>query len=380
MRDVLMVRFGEIHLKGLNRPFFINKLLERVKAAAKPFGGSVKVADGHLYVSEMSDTAACEKRVAKVFGVHSLSRAIECDKTYADILEAALRIVNGRSGTFKVKARRSDKLFPMDSQEINVKLGGDLLDANPNLKVDVVNPSFSVSVEVREHAYVYADATKGAGGLPIGVSGRAMLMLSGGIDSPVAGYQIAKRGVALSAVYFDGFPYTSERARNKVATLASLLEEYAGHIRLYAAPFTPIQQAIKQNCDEGLTTVIMRRFMVRVAEELARREKASAIVTGESLGQVASQTMEAIVATDAVSTMPIFRPLIGTDKLDIIRMAEAIGTYETSILPYEDCCSIFTPKHPTTKPRLKEIIFNESKLDVQALTDACVAGAERLER
>jgi thiamine biosynthesis protein ThiI len=377
-REVLLIRFGEIHLKGLNRPFFMNKLVGQIREAARALHGEAWMSDGHMYVGGASDMKECIRKVSRVFGIHSLSPAWETEKDFETISARALDLVKNRSGSFKVKARRSDKRFPIDSQEINRELGGRILDANPQLRVDVVNPDWTLSVEIRDRAYLYVEVIPGLGGMPRGVGGRACLLLSGGIDSPVAGFQIARRGVSLCAVYFDGFPYTSERAKEKVVSLARILSESCGSIRLYAVPFAPVQQAIRANCPELLTTVLMRRFMMRIAERIARSEGASALITGESIGQVASQTMDALVCTDAAAEMPVFRPLIGLDKLDIIRMAETIGTYAVSILPYEDCCSIFTPKHPATHPKLGAIETAETKLDINELVRCAAESAQRM--
>ncbi|GHU73252.1 putative tRNA sulfurtransferase [Clostridia bacterium] len=377
-RETILIRFGEVYLKGQNRPFFMNKLVGQIREAVRPWGGSVWLADGHIYVSGADDVEACVKRIQRMFGIHSLSIAAELPKDFDAIAAYSEDTARQRSGTFKVKARRSDKRFPIDSQEMNRELGHRMLQANPALKVDVTNPDWTFNVEVRDKVYIYTDILPGAGGMPRGTNGKACLLLSGGIDSPVAGYMIAKRGVSLCAVYFDGFPYTSERAKDKVVSLAKILVESCGPIRLFAVPFTPVQEAIRENCPEPLTTVLMRRFMVRIAQRLARHEGASALITGESVGQVASQTMESLVCTDAVAAMPVFRPLIGMDKIEIIRRAEHIGTYETSILPYEDCCSIFTPKHPVTHPVLKAVETAEEPLDVAALVEAAYSAAERL--
>ncbi|MDR1262524.1 MAG: tRNA 4-thiouridine(8) synthase ThiI [Oscillospiraceae bacterium] len=377
-RKTLLIRYGEIYLKGQNRSFFMNKMLGQIREAVRPFGGEAWLSDGHIYVGGMSDVDATVKRVQRMFGIHSLSVAAELPKDYAAIIAFAEETARTRAGSFKVKARRSDKRFQPDSQEINRELGHLMLQANPSLRVDVTNPDWTFNVEVRDRVYVYNDIIPGAGGMPRGTNGKACLMLSGGIDSPVAGYMVAKRGASLCAVYFDGFPYTSERAREKVVSLARILTESCGPIRMYAAPFTPVQEAIRGACPEQYTTVLMRRFMVRIAQRIARREKASALITGESVGQVASQTMDSLVCTDAVAEMPVFRPLIGMDKIEIIQRAESIGTYETSILPYEDCCSIFTPKHPVTHPALRAVEAAEGALDVDALTEAAFSGAERL--
>ncbi|MDR0396800.1 MAG: tRNA 4-thiouridine(8) synthase ThiI [Oscillospiraceae bacterium] len=386
-REVLLIRYGEIYLKGRNRPFFMNKMLGQVREAVRPFGASAWLSDGHIYAGPSADTGevspdwnakACADRVKRMFGIHSLSVASELPKDYDAIIAFAQETARGRSGSFKVRARRSDKRFQPDSQEINRELGRRMLDANPSLSVDVNNPDWVLSVEVRDRVYAYTDNIPGAGGMPRGTNGKACLLLSGGIDSPVAGYMIAKRGASLCAVYFDGFPYTSERAKEKVVTLARTLSESCGSIRLYASAFTPIQESIRDNCPEPLTTVLMRRFMMRIAQRVARRENASALVTGESIGQVASQTMDAMVCTDAAASIPVLRPLIGMDKIEIIQRAEAIGTYSTSILPYEDCCSLFTPKHPSTHPVLRIVESAESKLDVGGLVEAGFTALERL--
>jgi thiamine biosynthesis protein ThiI len=379
MRKVLLVRFGEVHLKGLNRPYFFRKLLDHVRLAVRGIAGQVWLSDGRIYVGDVSDMEECGRRVSRVFGVHSVSPAWELEKDYDKIADCARDLVAGRSGRFKVKARRSDKRFPMDSPEICKRLGQDLCDANPALQVDVHDPELVVQVEIRDMAYVYADTLMGPGGMPMGTNGKACLLLSGGIDSPVAGYMTAKRGVELCCVYFHSFPYTSERAQDKVVSLAKILSEYCVNVRLFVVPFTDIQMRIHKECPEDYTTLIMRRYMMRIAERIAREEGAQALVTGESIGQVASQTMEAIGCTDAVVNLPVFRPLIGFDKLEIIQRAQAIGTFETSSLPYEDCCTIFTPKHPVTHPRLHLVEQAESVLPVAELVEAAVAGAECIE-
>ena len=376
MRKVLLVRFGEVHLKGLNRPFFLRKLVDHVRLAVRGIAGQVWLSDGRIYVGDVSDMEECSRRASRVFGVHSVSPAWELEKDYAAISSCARDIMAGRSGRFKVKARRSDKRFPMDSPEICKQLGKDLCDSNPALQVYVHTPELVVEVEIRDRAYVYADVRMGPGGMPMGTNGKACLLLSGGIDSPVAGYMTAKRGVELCCVYFHSCPYTSERAQDKVVSLARILSEYCVKIRLFVVPFTDIQMRIHRECPDGYTTLIMRRFMMRIAERIARNEGAQALVTGESIGQVASQTMEALGCTDAVANLPVFRPLIGFDKLEIIQRAEAIGTFETSSLPYEDCCTIFTPKHPATHPKLALVEQAEAVLPVDELVETAVAGAE----
>ncbi|MDR1599326.1 MAG: tRNA 4-thiouridine(8) synthase ThiI [Oscillospiraceae bacterium] len=387
-RETLLIRYGEIYLKGQNRPFFMNKMLGQVREAVRPFGAEAWLSDGHIYAGPKRregdggtaawDARACAERVKRMFGIHSLSVATELPKDFEALAGFARETARARSGSFKVRARRSDKRFQPDSQGINREIGRMMLEANPSLRVDVNSPDWTFYVEVRDNMYVYIDSIKGAGGMPRGTNGKACLLLSGGIDSPVAGYMVAKRGVSLCAVYFDGFPYTSERAREKVVSLARILVESCGPIRLFSAPFTPVQEAIRGGCPEALTTVLMRRFMVRIAQRVARREDADALVTGESVGQVASQTMAALVCTDNVASMPVFRPLIGMDKIEIIQKAEEIGTYGTSILPYEDCCSVFTPKHPATRPGLRVVEEAERGLDVEALVEAGFRGIERL--
>lgn len=377
MRHVLLVRYGEVYLKGQNRPFFLKKLLENVRAAVKPLGATAFLSDARIYVGGAEDLNACLLQVKKVFGVHSISPAFELEKDFDAVAACALELMREKRGTFKVFARRSDKRFPMNSMEIQREIGAMVLKDNQNLTVDVHKPLNKLSIEIRDNAaYVYVDEVPAVGGMPMGTGGKAMLLLSGGIDSPVAGFQIMRRGVKLHAVHFFSHPYTGERAKEKVIELLRILGEYGGDIRLYVVPFTEIQLEIHQKCPEGLGTVLMRRYMMRIAERLARQYGAQALITGENLGQVASQTMEAIYCTDNVCTMPVFRPLIGLDKLEITHMAESIGTYQTSILPYEDCCTIFTPRHPTTKPKLPELIAAEVLLDSEALIERAIADIE----
>ncbi len=363
MKELLMVRYGEIYLKGLNRPYFQNLLLARVKSAVKAYSSNVILHDSRIYVQDMTDTMACLQAVQKVFGVHSVCPAIEMEKdNFEAISEQGLRMLQGISGTFKVLARRADKRYPMDSPQIAAQIGGYILERRQDLKVDVKNPEHVLNVEIRDRAYLYAKVYPAPGGMPVGSNGKAALLLSGGIDSPVAGYMIAKRGVSLVAVHFYSFPYTGERSKEKVLELARILSGYCGGIRLYVVPFTEIQMRIHESCPEDHTTLIMRRFMMRITERIAKNEHAQALVTGESIGQVASQTMKALACTDAVVSMPVFRPVIGFDKIEIIDYSQRIGTYETSSLPYEDCCTVFTPKHPVTQPRLDKTEQAENKL------------------
>ena len=380
MREILMVRYGEVFLKGQNRPFFLKKLVDHVKLAVREVKGHVWLSDGRIYVSDYTDQDEAIRRVARVFGVHSVSPAIEMEKdNFEAICEVAAKMMEKKSGTFKVLAKRSDKRYPLDSPAIMREAGGYILEHVPHLSVDVVNPDHEITIEIRGMAYLTVDRTMAVSGMPMGTNGKACLLLSGGIDSPVAGFMIAKRGVELCCVHYHSFPYTSERAKEKVLELARILSEYCGKMRVYVVPFTEIQMEIHEKCPENLTTLIMRRYMMRIAEILARKDGAQALITGESIGQVASQTMEALGCTDEVVGMPIFRPLIGMDKSEIIERAEKIGTMETSSLPFEDCCTVFTPKHPATHPRKDIVRKAEEKLDSEALIAAAVEGTEIVE-
>ena len=377
MREVLQVRFGEIFLKGLNRPTFMRMLVSRVRDAVREVGGHVWLSDSRVYVSDMSDMDEAIRRVTKVFGVHSVCRAIEMEKdSFEAICEQAVEMLKDHEGSFKVSARRSDKRYFMDSPAINMEMGGYILEHLPKLHVDIKKPDVVLSVEIRDHAYLYTKPVMAVGGMPVGSNGKATLLLSGGIDSPVAGWMIAKRGVTVNAVHFNSPPYTSERARQKVLDLAKILSESLCGIRVHVVPFTDIQMQIHEKCHEDYTTVIMRRYMMRIANEIAKREHSQALITGESIGQVASQTMHALSCTDAVTDIPVFRPLIGFDKSEIIEIAQKIGTYETSNLPYEDCCTVFTPRHPATKPKMDIILEGESKLDSEALIAAAIENTE----
>ena len=381
MRKLLMVRYGEIYLKGLNRPYFLRALVQRVREAAKPFGAQVWLHDARVFLSGMEDMEGCMQRVAKVFGVHSVAPAIEMEKDdFEGICRQADELMQGLSGTFKVEARRADKHYFLDSPQINAKVGEYVLMRNEDrLKVDVRHPEHVLSIEIRDQAYLYCRVYPAVGGMPVGTGGKAALLLSGGIDSPVAGYMIAKRGVQLVAVHYHSFPYTSEFAKQKVLDLAKILSEYCCGIRVYVVPFTEIQMQIHEKCPEDYTTLIMRRYMMRIAERIARKEEALALITGESVGQVASQTIEALVTTNEVVTLPVFRPLIGFDKIDIMEYAKKIGTYDTSILPYEDCCTVFTPRHPATKPKEALIEKGEGALDQETLIQTALDNAEIVE-
>ena len=376
MRKVLLVRYGEVFLKGANRPHFLKLLTDNVKRAVKPIGGKVWLSDSRIYVSDVEDMDECVRRVRKVFGLYSVSPAIECEKDLDVIAEQCIEMMKGKRGSFKVYGKRSDKKFPMNSLEFAAELGGRILESNPHLTVDIHNPQHKLRVEIRDNCYICCEEIMAVGGLPMGSSGRAALLLSGGIDSPVAGYCMMKRGVRCCAIHFQSPPYTGELARDKVMQLAKEMAEYSGGMRVYLVPFTKCQLEIHEKCPEGLGTLITRRFMTRIAQEIAKQNECNALITGESLGQVASQTMESIVCTDAVCEMPVFRPLIGMDKTEIMDIAKRIGTYETSILPYEDCCTVFTPRHPVTKPKLDTMPKAESKLDIEALVREAVEGTE----
>ena len=380
MRELLLVRYGEVFLKGQNRPFFLRKLVDHVKEAVSGVGGRVFLSDGRIYVSDFTDMDECIRRVTRVFGIHSVSPAVEMEKDdFKAICAQAAKMMEPLSGTFKVLARRSDKRYPLDSPAIMREAGGYVLEHVPHLSVDVNHPDHELMIEIRKNAYLSVDKILAVGGMPMGTNGKACLLLSGGIDSPVAGFMIAKRGVELCCVHYHSFPYTSERAREKVLELARELSEYCGKMRVHVVPFTEIQLKIHELCPENFTTLIMRRYMMRIAERLARADGAQALITGESVGQVASQTMEALGCTDEVVGMPVFRPLIGMDKSEIIERAEKIGTFETSSLPYEDCCTVFTPKHPATHPRVELVRKAEEALCGEALIEAAIAGTEVVE-
>ncbi len=383
MKQLVLIKYGEIILKGLNRPIFEEALVKNIKAALpKDFKGIVHRAQATVYVEPEDPSTIDEiiRRLTKVFGITSLTRAFVLPKEIEGIKKGAAEVlapVLKNVTSFKVEAKRADKKFPLTSPEICREVGGYLHDTFPHLTVDVNHPEEVVMIEVRdEYAYAYCGRVKGAGGMPVGSNSKATLLLSGGIDSPVAGYMTAKRGVKLNAVHFFSYPYTGERAKDKVLTLGKILAEYSPRLDVHVVPFTEAQLAIKQFCPAEQLTIIMRRLMMRIAEQVAKNTGAKALVTGESIGQVASQTVEALAVTDNVTTIPVFRPVIGMDKEEIVTIARQIGTFETSILPYEDCCTIFTPKHPNTKPKLDRIIDSEKHLDIDKLVADAVAGIE----
>ena len=385
MKEIILVKCGEIALKGLNRSGFEDRLVKNCRRRLENLGEfKFRKAQSTIYIEPQSEEIDLDEAVArlqKVFGIVALTRACVAEKNWEDITEKAkeyLSDVLPFVKTFKVEAKRSDKSFPMKSPEISREMGAVLLSKFHHLKVKVENPDIIVMVEIREkYAYIHGRQLPGAGGMPVGSSGRALLLISGGIDSPVAGYMMAKRGLEVCALHFQSPPYTGERAWLKVQTLTEELCKYCGDIDLFSAAFTEIQVEIKNKCPEELFTVIMRRFMMRVALRLAEKEECGAIITGESLAQVASQTMPAIACTDAVATIPVFRPLIGMDKQEIIEISNKIGTFETSILPYEDCCTVFTPKHPKTRPTIEMIEEAEKALDIEALVDRCTLEHKR---
>lgn len=379
MQELLLVRYGEIFLKGLNRPYFIRALVRKIRYAVRGMNAEVWVHDGRIFVRGFSDLDECIRRVTRVFGVHSVSPAVEMPKDDFDaICDQAIQMTKGLTGTFKVNARRSDKRYPMDSPAINEEAGYRILSTNPDLKVDVHHPDYMVNIEIRDMAYLYVRSIPAVGGMPVGTNGNATLLLSGGIDSPVAGWMIAKRGVQINAVHFHSYPYTSDRAKEKVLDLARQMSFSCCGIKVFVVPFTEIQMQIHEKCPEEYTTLIMRRYMMRIAERIARQEDSEALITGESIGQVASQTMTALSTTDQVVGMPVFRPLIGFDKSEIIEIARKIGTLEISELPYEDCCTVFTPRHPATKPKLEKILEGEKRLDSDALIERALEGTEMI--
>ena len=386
MKEVILVKYGEIILKGLNRNRFEDMLISNIKKViGKKNIAEIKKSQAVIYIAP-SDTGDIDEMVAKlkkVFGIVFIAKAGVFKKNMDTILtDGADYIASTLYGvsTFKVEAKRSDKAFPLKSPEISREMGGALLSRNPRLTVEVRNPEALVRVEIRENvAYVYTDTARerGMGGMPTGSGGKATVLLSGGIDSPVAAWMIAKRGVELDAVHFFSPPYTSERAKEKVITLAKIVASYTGRFNLYIVPFTEQQLAIRDNCPEEHLTLIMRRMMMMTAERIALSKNSNALITGESLGQVASQTIHALAVTnECVETLPVFRPLIGMDKNEIVEIARKIETFETSILPYEDCCTVFVPKHPTTKPRLEKILESQDKIDMEYWVNKAVEEVE----
>lgn len=375
MKEIILIKNGELALKGLNRRTFEDMLIKNMRRRLEPAGKFKFTVAQSTIVAEPEDGADIEEaveRMVKIFGIAGFSRAAAVEKDMETILRSAeeyLAPLLLTARTFKVEAKRSDKKFPLKSPEICAETGGYLLRKFPHLSVDVHNPDVTVNVEIRDtHAYIHANQIKGAGGMPTGSAGKAALLISGGIDSPVAGYMMAKRGLELIAVHFASPPYTSERAEQKVHSLLKQVSKYAGRIKLFVVPFTEIQELIKDNCPEDIFTVIMRRMMMRTAQLIAASEKAGALITGESVGQVASQTMPAIACTDAVCEIPVFRPLIGMDKDEVVAISRKIETFDISILPYEDCCTVFTPRHPKTRPTIGYVEECEKALETDRLS------------
>lgn len=381
MEEIILIKIGEIVLKGLNKRAFEDVLLKNLKNRLHKAGSfDIKIAQSTISVSPKDENADIElaaEIVGKTFGIATFSRACTAKKNIEDIQQKAVEYLEETledAKTFKVEARRSDKKFPMTSPQISAQVGGYILEHFPHLKVDLRNPEVTVTVEIRDFsAYIRGGVIKGAGGIPVGTGGKAAILISGGIDSPVAAYMMAKRGVELTAVHFASPPYTSQRAEEKVCKLLEIVSAYAGRMTMYTVPFTEIQRQIKDKCPEELFTIIMRRFMMEISQRIAEDKDCTALITGESLGQVASQTIHAIACTDIVCSMPVFRPLIGMDKDEIVSISRKIGTFETSIEPYEDCCTVFTPKHPRTRPILKYVEQAQDKLNSSELIENALA-------
>ncbi|MGN0818944.1 MAG: tRNA uracil 4-sulfurtransferase ThiI [Christensenellaceae bacterium] len=371
MKKAIIVRYCEIHLKGKNRRFFQNLLIENIKNSLKNFKYKLEILNARYLIEEFNDSdfePICSK-LQKVCGVHSYSPAYVVNSNYREITECAQLISKDKSGDFKVETNRADKTFPLKSVELSREVGGNILESNPALKVNVIDPKTVIRIDIREggETLIFSDTIKCLSGMPVGSGGKGVIMISGGIDSPVAAFMMAKRGMQLEAVHFFSYPYTSELAKQKVIDLTKIVSEYHGSINLHLVKFTAIQEEIHKKCPEQLMITMMRRFMMRITERIANKVQGQAIITGESLGQVASQTIESITSSNSVVTLPVLRPLIAFDKLDIIEISKKIGTYETSILPYEDCCTVFLPKFPAIKPRLETVLKYESNLDVEKL-------------
>ena len=386
MKEIFLLKLGEIVLKGTNKRQFENKLRQNIRRRMRAYGNfDVYIMQSTVYVEPMDDEADVDgawDACRCIFGLVSLCRCRPCDKNLDSIYEAIEAYLGDDldcARSFKVESKRSDKRFPLTSIGISQEIGGRLAEAHPECIVDVHNPEYTVYVEVRDlAAYVHGPAVPGAGGLPTGVGGRAMCLLSGGIDSPVAAYMMAKRGVEVECVHFFSYPYTSQLAKDKVLELARLVTKYCGRMTVNVVSFTQIQEAIRDNCPEEFFTLIMRRFMMEISQRIAKDDGCGALITGENLGQVASQTMEAMTVTGAVVDIPIFMPLVGMDKEEIVTISRKIGTFETSVLPYEDCCTVFTPKHPKTKPSLGQLLNAEKNLDREALIQEALRSVEKI--
>ena len=384
MKEIILCKYGEIVLKGANKKYFEDMLCKQLRRKAKAFGDfTVTRAQSTIYITPENDFCDIDsmfEAARKTFGIAAVGRAAECKKDIEDIKrvtrEYIPQFLEGKA-TFKVEGKRSDKTFPYDSMKLSELIGGEILDEmNGRIKVNVRQPDVVVKVEIRETAaYVHAGQFRGAGGMPVGSNGRGLLLLSGGIDSPVAGYMMAKRGLCIEAVHFESYPYTSELAREKVIKLAKLVSEYAGEIYVHVVSLTKIQEELVKHCEEDYFTLLLRRYMMTIASRIGEDHGCTCLITGESLGQVASQTAEALVVTNNAATLPVFRPCIGMDKEEIIEISRKINTFETSIEPYEDCCTVFTPKHPKTRPVLEKVLVEENKLDFNALVEEALASA-----
>ena len=380
MKEIILIKNGELALKGLNRNTFEDMMLKNIRYRLKPLGKfDYRKSQSTIMIEPLDEDIDFDEaaaRVGKVFGISAYSRAAACEKDFDIIKKTAEEYLGellDEVDTFKVEAKRSDKSFPMTSPELSKNLGGYLLWKHPSLSVDVHNPDVIVTVEIRDkQAFIHGRQIPGAGGMPTGTSGNAAIMISGGIDSPVAAYMMAKRGLRLSAIHFASPPYTSEMAEMKVHSLLSKVAAYAGRITLFTVGFTEIQEAIRDNCPEEYFTLVMRRMMLRIAQKIAEKDNCTALITGESLGQVASQTLPAICVTEAVAEMPVFRPLIGMDKTDIIKISREIETFDISIEPYEDCCTVFTPRHPRTRPTIEQLETIESVIDWTEMIDKAI--------
>lgn len=382
MQEVIMVKYGEIALKGLNKHTFEDMLIRNIKRRLKTCGEfDYSRRQSTVYIKPLNEDADINGAINKlkcIFGIAAIQRSAQLPKDWDEIVKLGMPYLEdalSTAKTFKVEAKRSDKAFPMKTPDLQRELGGAILSAYPHLSVDVHNPEVTVIIEIRDsNAFINAEKIQGQGGMPVGSSGNALLLLSGGIDSPVAAYMMAKRGLNVDAIHFQSPPYTSERALMKVEELCERLTPYCGDIRFYCVPFTEIQEALRDNCPEEYFTVIMRRLMMKIANRICEQKDYKALITGESVGQVASQTLMALACTDKASDVPVFRPVIGMDKKEIVEIARRIDTFETSILPYEDCCTVFTPKHPKTKPVISEVEEAESRFDFEPLLEKAVNG------
>ena len=381
MKNIIIIRVCEIFLKGNNRPYFLNLLENHIKNSLKEFNFTLTKSQMRYIVEDFNkdDGELIISKLLKISGIHTVSPAFKVDSDKDDVAKCALYLLKDKEGTFKIETNRADKTFPLHSVELSSFVGGYVLEnTSGNLKVDVKKPDITVNVDIRENGktLIYSEVIKGVGGMPVGSSGKGFIMLSGGIDSPVAAYMMSKRGMKLSAVHFHSYPYTGEAAKQKVIDLSKICSEYNGGMRLFVVKFTEIQEEIHNRCAEEFMITLMRRFMMRITEKLAIKYGGQSIITGESLGQVASQTMESITSSNSVVKLPVFRPLIGFDKLETIAIAQRIGTYDTSILPYEDCCTVFLPKFPVIKPKMEKILKEEAKLDVETLIENALKQVE----